>query len=562
MLMLSFAIAGAVAGRAEPLAQLQVPMQLPFAPRQAWKVTFGWGQNTHVNGAKFCWDFVLADGPSRGVPLYAAAPGKVVQVVQSSPSGPLPENVSGNFIDIEQAPGEISSYNHILQSSSLVKEGDFVQAGQQIALTGDTGASDGVNTAATGNDHLHFTLGNGKSGESGATTINSAFADYEVSTDAGKTWKPVALGVPEQGQWIRRWPLWWPETLEWADIGGTMASSPVALAWGPGRLDVFARGQDGRVYNKVWEQFRGGWWPSQTEWKDLGGAMADSPVAVAWAPGHIDLVARGKDGHVYNKVWDQSTGAWWPGQTEWADMGGTMASSPVAVVWGPGRLDVFARGQDGRVYNKVWEQSRGGWWPGQTEWKDLGGAMADSPSAVAWGPGHIDLVARGKDGHVYNKVWDQSTGAWWPGQTEWADIGGTMASSPVVRTWGPGRLDVFARGQDGRVYNKVWEQSRGGWWPSQTEWADVGGTMADSPVAVTWGPGRMDLFARGQDGRVYNKVWEQSRGGWWPSQTGWADLGGGVTDSPAAVAWGPGHLDLVARGKDGHLYNKVWQLAH
>jgi len=496
---------------ADPQPQLQVPMQLPFAPREAWRVTFGWGQNTHVGTAKFCWDFVRAEGPSRGVPLYAAAPGKVVQVRESSPSGVLPAGVSGNFIDVEQAPGEVSSYNHILQSSALVNVGDLVVAGQKLADTGDTGASDGVNTPATGNDHLHFTLGNGMTGQSGAVTIASAFSDYEVSKDQGKTWTFVPLGIPAQGQWIRRWPLWWPDIREWADLGGKMASSPVALTWGPGRLDVFARGQDGHVYNKVWEQARGGWWPNQTGWADLGGTMADSPVAVAWGAGHIDLVARGQDGHIYNKVWEQASGSWWPSQTGWSDLGGTMASSPVALTWGPGRLDVFARGQDGHVYSKVWEQSRGGWWPGQTAWSDLGGAMDDAPAAVAWGPGHIDLVARGKDGHVYNKVW---------------------------------------------------EQASGGWWPSQTEWADLGGTMDDSPIALTWGPGRMDLFARGKDGHVYNKVWEQSRGGWWPNQTGWADLGGAMASSPVAVAWGAGHIDLIARGKDGHVYNKVWQLAH
>jgi hypothetical protein len=42
---------------------------------------------------------------------------------------------------------------------------------------------------------------------------------------------------------------------------------------------------------------------------------------------------------------------------------------------------------------------------------------------VAWGPGHLDLFARFADGTIRNKVWDQSTSEWWPGQTDWQDIG-------------------------------------------------------------------------------------------------------------------------------------------
>jgi hypothetical protein len=138
------------------------------------------------------------------------------------------------------------------------------------------------------------------------------------------------------------------------------------------------------------------------------------------------------DGRVYNKVWEASRSGWWPGQTDWADLGGSTVGSPAAVTWGPGRLDLFARGSDGRIYNKVWEASRSGWWPGQTDWQDVGGGISTvdapggalgSPAAVTWGPGRLDLTVRFINGGILRKCWNAGTSSWSPGQTDWEFIG-------------------------------------------------------------------------------------------------------------------------------------------
>jgi hypothetical protein len=69
----------------------------------------------------------------------------------------------------------------------------------------------------------------------------------------------------------------------------------------------------------------------------------------------------------------------------------------------------------------------------------------------------------------------------------------------------------------------------GGWTPSQTSWealGQAGGGFQRSitgPAAVSWGADRLDVFARGADGQMYHKAWDN--GSWSPSQADWDALG-------------------------------------
>jgi hypothetical protein len=51
---------------------------------------------------------------------------------------------------------------------------------------------------------------------------------------------------------------------------------------------------------------------------------------------------------------------------------------------------------------------------------------------------------------------------------------------------------------------------------------------------------------------MYHKWWDGS--GW----RGWEDLGGVIDNAPAAVSWGPNRIDCFARGMDNHMYHKWW----
>jgi len=57
--------------------------------------------------------------------------------------------------------------------------------------------------------HLHYCAGDvytAQEIQDGVVipSIPTAFHDYQVSTDQGVTWQPVAIGMPRKGQWIRR----------------------------------------------------------------------------------------------------------------------------------------------------------------------------------------------------------------------------------------------------------------------------------------------------------------------------------------------------------------------
>ena len=63
----------------------------------------------------------------------------------------------------------------------------------------------------------------------------------------------------------------------------------------------------------------------------------------------------------------------------------------------------------------------------------------------------------------------------------WEDLGGPITSPPAVASWGPGRLDVFAAGQDGQLIH-MWHE--GNKWH---DWETLGGTFKGGPAAVSWG---------------------------------------------------------------------------
>ncbi|WP_327096087.1 DUF346 domain-containing protein [Nocardia vinacea] len=211
------------------------------------------------------------------------------------------------------------------------------------------------------------------------------------------------------------------------------------------------------------------------------------------------------------------------------------------------RSDIFVQGAKNKVmifdtsegrYELVFRVAGETGWSG---WESLGGTITTAPVPVSWGPGHLDVFARGGDNALWHKWW---TGKTWSG---WESLGGTITTAPVPVSWGPGHLDVFARGGDNALWHK--------WWTGKTwsGWESLGGTITTAPVPVSWGPGHLDVFARGGDNALWHK--------WWTGKTwsGWESLGGTITTAPVPVSWGPGHLDVFARGGDNALWHRFWR---
>ena len=94
-------------------------------------------------------DFTLPEG----TPVLAARAGRVTRV-QAGFSGngldPLRDRDRANYVRIVHDDGSMAVYAHLQHEGALVGEGQQVQAGQPIALSGNTGYS----TAP----HLHFAV--------------------------------------------------------------------------------------------------------------------------------------------------------------------------------------------------------------------------------------------------------------------------------------------------------------------------------------------------------------------------------------------------------------------
>jgi hypothetical protein len=120
--------------------------RMPFHTPLAGHVTTAYGLRRTYNGvlAKDYYHRGYDISAPLGNPILAPSPGKVVMI------GTVAQGfrVHGNTLVIDHGQGVVSIYIHLLRP--LVKVGDTVKLGQQIALVGSTGRASGP--------HLHWGL--------------------------------------------------------------------------------------------------------------------------------------------------------------------------------------------------------------------------------------------------------------------------------------------------------------------------------------------------------------------------------------------------------------------
>jgi murein DD-endopeptidase MepM/ murein hydrolase activator NlpD len=122
---------------------------LPFEAGAAFRVTQGFnGAYSHCGPDQYAIDFKM----SSGTPIHAAREGRVVKVKEDSNSGGGNRKYvnEANYVLIKHSDGTIANYAHLSKNGAKVKVGDYVKAGQLIALSGNTGFSSGP--------HLHFSV--------------------------------------------------------------------------------------------------------------------------------------------------------------------------------------------------------------------------------------------------------------------------------------------------------------------------------------------------------------------------------------------------------------------
>jgi hypothetical protein len=366
-----------------------VPMQLPFAPQQGWKVFQGNnGTVSHIDGNAFCWDFALPKGSSMGHPVYASAAGEVVDL-----------HPTEGWFYVKHAEGEFCAYLHCIPNSLKFKLGDRVQMGQELAQVGNT--APGENLAP----HLHIALSNvvgllPYGSTPNFTTIPAEFMEYDVFNAATSSWDFVPFGVPQEGQIVVRRSRWGA----WTPLGAKFPAMarPTVVSRKPNIIDILMRGMDNRLWQLSWV---GGASPSWSNWMphDDGFVLNSDPVVDSMAPNHLHVFALGTNRQLWQKWYIDGKG--WSG---WMLHGGEFSemSSAGVVSRQPTITDIVMRGMDNRMWQKSFVGGGNPPWTGWMPHKD-GFALGSDPAAVSTGPNHLGVLALGTDRQLWLKQWVQ-----------------------------------------------------------------------------------------------------------------------------------------------------------
>jgi hypothetical protein len=125
----------------------------------------------------------------------------------------------------------------------------------------------------------------------------------------------------------------------------------------------------------------------------------------------------------------------------------------------------------------------------------------------------------------------------------------TVCTAPVVTSWGPGRLDVFAFGREadngpGTHLLHWWldqPYNQNTWANEVLQTSETEGFL-DSPCVVSWGPQRLDVFAGDVQSNLFHWYFDGAHGiNFGVPET--LEQGGTL---PAAASLAPNRIDVVA----------------
>ena len=145
------------------------PYILPFPAGTAYIMYQGNCQKfSHKDGQRYAYDFAMPLGTT----ITAARAGTVMATESRYPDyiiykgKPVAKNrrAKGNLVIIKHDDGTLGTYLHIKQNGVSVSAGQYVEQGQEIALSGNSGYTTGP--------HLHFEV---RSDDGGYTTIPVVF---------------------------------------------------------------------------------------------------------------------------------------------------------------------------------------------------------------------------------------------------------------------------------------------------------------------------------------------------------------------------------------------------
>lgn len=313
---------------------------------------------------------------------------------------------------------------------------------------------------------------------------------------------------------------------------------------------------------------------------------SSTPSVCSWGQNRVDLFIQDQLGFADHLSWDNGT-------VGIDQLQQSVVSCPCAVSWGSGRVDAFAV-LDDLDYSLVhfWldggnlQQSEslgrpfGNWnavpvpLDGSAESALLFGSstglyFASPPCVCSWGPNRLDVFAVANRGDPQSaggiSVADAAiahltfNGSWsrWEGVPPPPGANVAEGSSLIAVSWAPGRIDLFFVTFEWELLHAVYTLDATGS-ATWSAWENLGapavGFATMQPSVVSWGSGSLDVFGVGLDGNLYHQWFDSTStdtGNW---ASAWENLGqpptGGLQGSPAICTWAEGRLDVFARGSD------------
>lgn len=516
-------VAGLLLGLALPAAAITPPggnglgkdrgftLSPPWGRGKMFSMTCGFGCGKHDNiGTQ---DYFALDFPMPGgEPIHAAAPGRVILAEQLGTIVGQGWEPYGKSVLIEHFNGYQTFYAHL--DTITVAAGQEVDTDTQIGTAGQSGS--GATT-----DHLHFVVykgayvagSPGNRGPAGGSAVvpepfarctKSAGGDCEnivygnqlrrddfgikavVNGDRSVDLFTCSRGTRQLLHRHRSAAGVWNA---WNNLQGTCAGSPTAVRDAAGRVYVFVRGLDGKLYYKRRDTLLGAW----SGWGWLDGPVIERPAAALDTVSQVVRVfaRRASDQALYAA--SQSGLAF----TGWTRLGGRLVNAPVAGTRADGRVDAFVSGLDYNLW-KMPALANGSY---QAEnWVSQGALIEGEPDLVP--DGTLEWLARTTGDQLVRQ-------------------GGAVVSTathpPAASRNLNGLLHAFRRNRSNSGADYFYQDAFGSWFGSS-----FGGLVTSELEAVRAGSGdRILMFTWGTGGLYYR---EQSAANSTTGWGGWADL--------------------------------------
>jgi hypothetical protein len=247
---------------------------------------------------------------------------------------------------------------------------------------------------------------------------------------------------------------------------------------------------------------------------------ASKPSAVA-GNAFISVVTTAEDG----SVWSNVNADGWFG---WQSLGGNFAEV------------VMAAGKSGKRQVIGCDAAKQFWLFGTEGWSSFGGG--DLPVAGTTANALAFVVARGSDSRAKYRR-QLATGEW----GAWQPLGGEKCDRIAVTTRNDGAIEVFIRRISSNDVFARREVTPGGQW---TAWQALGGIVRELAAGVHQNGTTVEVFGIGSDHALWRK---QRTGNNWAAQ--WSSLGGWI-DRLAIGRSKSGYVTAFARGQNGRVYDK------